>query len=337
MATIADVARRADVSTGTVSRVLNGHPSVRGLTRRAVLAAIEELGYQPNPVARNLRRARTGVLGVVVNYLDNQANLATLNTIAEQARERGVSLFYCDCRGSIQRQAAHLSELLARRVDGVLLQPAGPYQDQIKPLQQAGIPIILGGLRAPSGALPQVVIDEYDSSVAAYRHLLQLGHRRIALLQRWSSEEAPAWHGTGRNRAQAYLQAHAACGLPVDASLIVGAINPEEGGARMAALLRAPGRPTALVCGPHYFTPSVLLAIRRAGLSVPDDISVICYGDSPWAEAFNPPLSVVRTDYQQLGRNFAGLYFAPPSAPGAQIVRQPSELLLRESCAPPRT
>lgn len=336
MATIDDVARRAEVSTGTVSRVLNNHPAVRAATRRTVLAAIDALNYRPNPVARNLRRARTGAIGVVLARLANPANLATLNGIAAMAHARDVSLFVCDSAGSARQQAAHLAELCARRVDGVILQPISAYRAQLAPLLRAGIPVVIASLREPDGPQPQLVIDEFETSLAACRLLLYLGHRRIALLQQGFGGKPLARGGTGRNRERAYLQGHAEIEVPVDPTLNLLVGTSDDARTATAALLARADPPTAMICGPHYVAPAALLAIREAGLAVPTDLSFITYGDSPWAEAFNPPLTVVRTDYQDMGRRLVELLFSAAAAPSTSTVHQRAELVIRESCAAPR-
>ncbi len=336
MATIDDVARRAEVSTGTVSRVLNNHPAVRSLTRRSVLAAIEELNYSPNLVARNLRRARSGAIGVLVPNATNPSNLTIMHGIARVAGRHNSGIFFCDSDGSLENESAHLRQLCERRVDGVVFQPIGSYEKQAKLLQESGIRVVIAGLRTPGGMLPQMVVDEFDASVAAIRHLISLGHSRIALILRGFSTISVLKGGAMRNRFDAYNHAHAEAGLPVDQSLVVTAVSEEEAASRAATLLARADRPTALVSGIHYFSPSLLLAVRQVNLRIPEDLSFLSYGDSRWAEAFDPPLTVVRTDYELMGQRLGELLFSlTDGIAGETSLHQRSELIVRASCAPP--
>ncbi len=337
MATIHDVAQHAAVSIGTVSRVINNHPSVRPVTRRAVLQAIEAIGYHPNAVARNLRRARSGTLAVAVSYLDNPTNLAIVHGIAHAARERGIGLLLCDADGSYVTQGAHLTRLMEQRVDGVAIRPAGDFLPQVAPLLRAGIPVVPVGIRRSSGLHPEVIVDEEAASLAAMQLLTGLGHRRIGLLLRGFPDMREDGTGANRHRFQAYRRVHAEAGLEVSRRLVRLVYREEDIFTQTAALLALPDRPTALVAAVHYFVPEMLKAVKAAGLSIPGDLSFIAYGDSSWAEAVTPALTVVRTDYEEMGRRTADLLLsaiageAPPEPPPL-----PSALIVRESCGPAR-
>jgi LacI family transcriptional regulator len=336
MATIRDVARTAGVSIATVSRVINGDGSVHPTLRRLVEDAVQHTGYRPNAAARSLRRARTGTIGVVVPELRNPALTAIVQGIEQVAREREVSLFLCDAGGSFRAQGRHLERLHERRVDGVIIYPIGRFREQIAPLREAGIPVVVVGQRVQAGDLPGLVADEYDASRAAFRLLLDLGHRRIGFIVRGSVTSLPETDVMG-NRIAAYRAAHAEAGVPLNEALIVAARTSRETFGRAEALLSGPNPVTALVSGMHTDAPEVLAAIQAAGLCVPDDVSVISYGDSRWAEVFHPPLTVVRTDYDESGRRIADLLFAAARGEATpQTIHQQSELVIRGSCAPPR-
>jgi LacI family transcriptional regulator len=335
-ATIRDVAREANVSIGTVSRVVNGHASVHPQIRQEVERAIRQLGYRPNAGARDLRRGRTGTIGVVISDLSNPIFTPSVQGIERVAGARGTSLFLCDSAGFANAQALHLERLHERRVDGVILHPTGSYQAQLAQFADAGIPVVLIGQRRPTGAAAEVVVDEYDASLDAVRLLLRLGHRRIGLvLQQFGA--APFLQTSAQNdRVAAYRQAHDAAGVAVDDSLIVAAPDAAVAQSSVEALLSQSSRPSALLCGAHPYAPDLLAAVRDAGLTIPDDLSFISYGDSPWARVYHPPLTVIRTDYPEYGRRAAELLFAIiDGRPTAGPLRQRSELVVRGSCAPP--
>jgi LacI family transcriptional regulator len=337
LTTIRDVARSANVSVSTVSRVVNGDPAVHPVLRGQVEDTVRRLDYRPNAAARNLRRARTGTVGVVVSELLNPAFVAIVEGIERVASARGVGLFLCDSRTSNAGQAAHLARLHAQRVEGVVLQPFGGYSEQIAPLLRAGIPVVITGNRAPEGELPQVVVREHDASLAAFGLLLRLGHRRIAFSVR-ARGPLHGWSSAGilGARLEAYRQAHVLAGVRPDIAQII----PAPGGALTYGLTRAllarADRPTALVCGIHTDAASMLLAVKDAGLRIPRDLSFITYGDSSWTEAYRPGITAIRRDFAAYGDRAARLLFdVAGGVDGDRVLFQDCELIERESCAPP--
>jgi len=333
--TIRDVARSASVSVATVSRVVNGDPAVHPVLRRRVEECVRRLGYRPNAAARSLRRARSGTVGVVGSELQNPAFAAVVAGIERSAAERGVGLFLCDTHNSNAAQGAHLARLHAQRVDGVVLQPFGPYEQQLAPLLKAGIPVVLAGNRRPEGELPQVVVNEYVASLAAFRMLLRLGHRRIAFMVRgWGRRVAQTTTGIVGDRLAAYREAHAEAGVPVDDSLIVASPGGDDSYRLVRTLFARADRPTALICGVHSDVADMLLGVKDAGLCIPQDVSFVTYGDSRWAEAYEPALTVVRRDFAEYGRTIAGLLFAlADGRAGETLLSLDCELVERASCA----
>lgn len=338
MSTIHDVARAANVSITTVSRVMNGDARVHPTLRRAVEAAVHEIGYRPNAAARSLRLARTSTIGVVVPSLGNPVMPEIVHGIGRGATERGLGLFLCDSNDSTDQQGAHLQRLHERRVDGVIIYPAGPYAQQIAPLQAAGLPVVVIGQRVARGDGPQVVVDESDASYRATRSLLDLGHRHIAFIAPASASGSRARWGVMGARVAVLKQAHRDAGVPVDPSFIVAAEDSRGTQAAAAALMRRADRPTAVIVGRHAETPAVLLAIKELGLTVPRDVSLVAYGDSCWAEVFDPPISVVRSDYEAFGRRAIDLLQAISDGLAEMtIVHHPAEFVPRGSYAPPPT
>lgn len=337
MPTIHDVARSANVSIATVSRVVNGDRSVHPALRRAVEEAVRASGYRPNAAARSLRRARAGAIGVVVSELANPVFNAIVHGISRAAADRELSLFLCDSDESYAAQGAHLEQLHQRRVDGVITYPLGDVAAQVQPLRDDGIPVVVIGQRIPGGSPPELVVDEDDASCAALQLLLGLGHRRIALLVRGGSDRSSRAAGNVMAaRIAVYRRAHAKRGLPVDESLVVRTRGGAAAQTAVAALLQRPDPPTAIIVGIHTDAPEALLAIRQTGLRVPQDISLISYGDSRWAEVFEPPITVVRSDYAVFGRRAAELLFAVADGSTVELTQHhPAELVVRGSCAPP--
>lgn len=337
MPNIHDVAREAGVSIATVSRVMNGDASVHPALRQVVEEAVRRTGYRPNAAARSLRMARSNTLGVVVAEMLNPPFTSIVHGIAVAAAERGVSMFLCDAGGDFDLQAAHLERLHERRVDGVIIHPIGPYHAQVAALREDGIPVVVMGQRAPSGGFTEIVVDEDAASAAALRHLLACGHRRIAMLpRRWNVPDDPGF-ATHQVRAQIFRQVLRDAGIPSDEQVIVPTTGGRATYEAVRALLSGATPPTAVVCAIHSDAPEVLLAARELGLCVPEDLSLITYGDSRWAEAGNPPISVIANDYDAYGRKAAELIFMLIGGePGPIVQHHPAAYIARNSIAPPR-
>jgi LacI family transcriptional regulator len=335
--TIRDVARAANVSIGTVSRVVNGHPTVNPRLREAVEAAMKGLGYRPNAAARTLRIARTGTIGVVVSDLSNPIFHPMVHGISQVATEYDATLLLCDATAFAGAQAAHLRRLHELRVDGVILHPVAEYEEDIAPLEAAGMTVVITGQRHPRGGRPEMVVNEHLASRQAFKYLVDLGHRRIAHVIQGFMPRRLLPTSAQVDRLTAYREVHAEMGLPVDESLVLVAHRPEDAVDRVLAALQRPDPPTAIVSGAHAYTPHVLRAIRSAGLKVPRDLSFITFGDSAWSEANEPPITAIGLDYETYGRRLARLLFSVAAGQPAEVtLHQDSQFLLRESCAPPR-
>ncbi len=331
MTTILDVARLADVSIATVSRVINDDPAVRPGTRRIVEAAIAELDYRPNAAARSLRLARSNTLGLIVSDLANPIYMEVVHGIESVARAHGYSLFLCDGGNDPEAENLHLERLYERRVDGVVLYSVGRLPPAVKRFKASKTPVVAMGPSAFRCDLPGVMVSERTATVAAIQRLLDLGHERIGVINR----DVPP--GRYRYRTSPIAQELAAAGF-ADQPTIVDATSEEHCRDLTHALLTQPLPPTALVVLTHLLTPYVLQAIYDAGLRIPDDISVVAYGDSAWATVNRPPLSVVRIDYQAWGRETAEVLLHCINAPDDDTPKtlRAAQFIERESTGPAR-
>jgi LacI family transcriptional regulator len=292
--TIRDVAEWAQVSVGTVSRVMNGHPSVSPAIRRVVLEAIDELQYQPNAIARTLRTAKTFSLGLLVANMRNaEVAAAAIGGAEAAAQERGYALFVANTRRDPAVEEQYLRSLVGRRVDGLLCSPSMPLERVERIVQQAGVPTVIYGQPKPSDLLPTTVLNFSTATQEAIDHLRSLGHRHIGTVTHVSDAglgEAVAWgasyiHNALRQRGIKSSDGH---------DLIVQ--STDECTRRVAEMLARPKRPTALLVTPFYLVPAAIAGIRAAEASVPADVSVIGFGDSSWAQIVEPPISVVAAD-----------------------------------------
>lgn len=289
MATIRDVAERALVSVGTVSRVLNDHPKVRPATKRAVLQAIEELGYRPNAMARNLRSSRTNVIGLLFHDLAQPMAIRSVRGAEEAARAGGYGVLVADSQGDSERQEEHILHFMERRADGLVVFPVGPRTPVVDAVSNAkgSIPTVLIGQTAAHKVLPTAVVDEVRAVDDAIRHLAELGHRRIAIVTSRTY--------TNQSRGRMFQTSLRRSGMET-APLVVVEHWPDAIEATRS-LLSGKDRPTAIIAGTHGLAPWVIQGIRAAGCRVPDDVSMIAFGESDWAHAVEAPLSVIAVDF----------------------------------------
>jgi LacI family transcriptional regulator len=324
-----DVARRAGVGASSVSRVLAGHPDVSERMREAVMAAVEELGYRPDLLARGLRSGRTGTVGFVVADIENPMVAQTVTGAERRLREAGYSMLLTNSEGRADQDAGSIELLVQRSVDGLLLLLSDEENAcTVAALRRAECPVVLLDREIPDGAgIARVSFDHRPAMAAATRSLLALGHRRIGLLV----------GGPRRPRHERRAGVEEAIASEPEASLTVfeGALTAADGEASAARLIAAEPRPTALVVAGNVLCEGVLLAFARLGIRVPEDISLISCDDSPAAALHDPPISVVTRDMSAFGLRGAELLISQLEGAGAvEEVVLPTEFVERRSCAP---
>lgn len=298
--TIRQVAQRAGVSPTLVSFVLNGTRRVSPEKAKRVLDAVEELGYSPNANARSLRSRRTGLVGVVVPHLSNPF-FALLAGSAEQALgEQGYLAIICSTGSDPTRRRSYFDALLGVRVEGLLVYPTRETVEHVLTSARRGVPVILiereVELPATAPTFDAVVIDNEQGARRATDHLIELGHRRIGLVT------LPAESPSGPARISGYRKAFASWDLPVDESLIAAGTGTAEAGRDLTAgLLCRSDRPTALVITTNMQMLGALEAVRSAGLSVPDDLSIVGFGPSLMPAA-SLEATLVKYPAEEVGR-----------------------------------
>lgn len=329
--TLADVAARARVDRSVVSRVLNDDPrlNIRPETRARVVAAIDELGYRPNAIARSLRTRRSEALGLLIPDFSNPI-YATVITGAEAAAARNGLVLLMGSLSGTQAGAGRYAELADEgRVDGLLLAGTDPTGDLVARLEGAGVPWLLVNRRAP-GARRCVLLDDERAAAMAVEHLVALGHRRIAHIT------GPEASDTGARRRAGYLRAMADAGLEAPAALTAASDYTYASGAEaMRRLLAADPRPTAIFVANVAAAIGALAAARGAGVAVPGEVSVLAVHDLPLAEYLEPPLTTVRMPLRELGERAVELLLrTPPAEPVDEIVDGDIDLVVRGSTGP---
>ena len=296
MATIKDVAEYAQVSTATVSHVMNNTRVVMPETRRAVLDAVKALNYSPNAIARGLSRNATQTIGVVIADITSPFFAKLLRHVELAVSAKGFSLILCNTYENPERELASLRALQEQRVDGILITPTGRQQDIYRHFEDTSTPIVYVD-RLPAGAPGSFVgTDNLKSALEATRYLVGLGHERIALLvsrNRTSAMDA---------RIDGYRQALQEHGLSAERHDIAECSDDVTSAADAArAVMERDEPPTALIAGSHFATVGALAACRDLALKIPDDLSMVCFDNSSWTQVMNPPLTAVQKPIEQLG------------------------------------
>jgi LacI family transcriptional regulator len=332
MPTIKEVAKRAGVSIGTVSNVITGTAPVSAPKRERILAAIRDLNYHPNDVARSLKLRRTKMLGMVVSDITNPFFSQLVRGAEEAALKHGYLLLTFNTDDQVEREKQVLAVLRSRRVDGILLvvAPSEGKPAHIAETLALGTPLVCLDRVPPGIEVDSVSVNNTAGARNCIRHLLAMGHRRIAILTGSLRLQ------TARQRLRGYEEALREAGIPVDPKLIYeGDFRAESGYSLGQALLAKTNRPSALFISNALMAIGVLKAVGELGLQCPRDIAIATFDDLPLAEILRTPLTAVAQPAHQIGYKGAELLVRKIEAADKQsepvALRLPTELKIRES------
>jgi LacI family transcriptional regulator len=315
MATVQDVAKLAGVSTATAARALGGYGSVRAATQQRVLDAAAELGYRPNALARSMITGLTHSIGVVLADIENPFFYGALRGITDTARSRGFDVLLANTDEDPADERKVIAALVERRVEGLILCPTdGESRSHLNALLRSGMPVVLLDRPMRGFKADSVGLDNRHAAADATRHLIELGHRRIAIVTGGPPEaepllRRPLMKGVERignttfpARAAGFRDAMLAAGIEPRPDYISAAgFHRHEAEAAAIGLLQLDEPPTAIIAFDSVLTLGVLLAFRRLGLRCPEDVSLVGFDDAEWAEVVSPALSVVRQPVYDIG------------------------------------
>jgi LacI family transcriptional regulator len=295
--TIADVARRARVSTATVSRVLAGHGRARQETRERVFAAARDLGYRPSRVARSLRQRATRTLGLIVTDIENPFFPQLVRAVEDAAHDLGYAILLCNAADDPERESEYLDLLVDRWVDGVVIAASSLGGRHREWLADAPLPIVLVNSPVQDIGLSTISSDSHAGGELAARHLAELGHRRIGLVG------APARNVDGPARLAGARDALRAAGIG-DGEIHVAADDAGVAGGQRAAaeILGRDPAVTGLVAYNDLMAIGAMRAVRASGRRVPDDVSVTGFDDVDLAAFVDPPLTTIAQSTAEMGR-----------------------------------
>jgi DNA-binding LacI/PurR family transcriptional regulator len=330
-ATLQDVAAATGVHVSTVSRVLNGSPAlkVRPETRRRIHEAAESLNYRPNAIARSLRLAATGTLGLLVPSLRNPVYSAIIRGAFDRARGNGFVVVLAEDTDDEAAPEAYDRLVRQGRIDGLLIASIHPDS----PLQALAltqeVPFVFVNRRCLLDGQSNVSMREEDAGRLAARHLIGLGHRRLAHLA------GPADLDTSARREVGFREVVEAAGIQ---PIVHDAPFEEHGGHRaMQHMLMLDPPPTGVFVSNLNQSIGALAAARRMGLQVPADVSIIGYDDDPVGEYLEPPLTALRMPMHQLGAVGVDemLSRIAGGAPRDIVLEEAPELVVRASTGRP--
>jgi LacI family transcriptional regulator len=327
--TLADLAREAQTSASTASRALSGRGYVSAGVRERLLDAADRLGYVPNASARTLKQRQSRVVGVVVSDLGNQFYARLAAGIEQTLRDADYQMMLLGDNSEGAEELAGARTFLAMRAPGVIMTPVGSEATEL--LVAHGTAVVEVDRQLATVPCDAVVIDNEGGARAATAHLLELGHRRVGLLVAetdWTSDAG---------RLRGFRAAHADAGVQLDERLIVRIpFDAPDAEARIEALL-SEASPTAIFAANNLLAEQAWHVLRRRGLRLPSDVSLVGFDDVPWMEMVDPGITVVAQPTIELGRCAARLLLrrienplVPPS-----VERLDPTLVVRASTAPP--
>lgn len=331
MATIQEVARLAGVSTATASRVISGRGYVSPASRDQVLAAADELGYVPNGLARGLKTRRSGLVALLVPEIVNSFYTTVVRGVEDVANANGLQVIVGNTDEDAAKERAYVELMVSTHVDGVVIAPASGTARTLKPLLVAKAPpTVLVDRSVPGVAADLVRGDSVGGAQTLTRHLIALGHSRIALVN-----GNPAT-SVARERELGFRAACAEAGAPVDEGLVSsGTWFVDDAASRTGNLLDRTEAPTAILATNNFMAIGALRALRERGMRVPDDLALVSFDDVPDAAEIDPFLTALAQPAYTMGtiamqlllERIGGTFRGEPR----EVILAP-KLLVRRSC-----
>jgi LacI family transcriptional regulator len=336
-ATLRDVALAAGVHPSTASRALNEstRPMVKVATVRKVLSAADRLGYRPNSLARGLKMSRTFTVGVLIPDLTNPLFPPVVRGLEDGMAGPGYTVVAANTDGDDDKERAIVEAMLNRRIDGLVVATARREHPLVQELARSGIPLVLVVRTVDDSPVSAVVGDDHEGIGLAVRHLVALGHTRIAHVA------GPQDVSAGLVRYHSFLSWMGHVGLPVDEDLVVftDAFQEAPGAEAFRTLLDRRVEFTAAIAGNDLIALGCYDVMAERGLHIPQDVSVVGYNDILFCDKFNPPLTTVRIPSYQMGLKAAELLLDAIKSPGDAPIslRLKPQLMQRRSTGPVRS
>ena len=331
--TISDVARQANVSIATVSRVLNASPLVTNDTAERVQAAIRQLSFVPHATARGLASRRTHTLGLVLPVIGREYFAPLLRGIETEVRQSGYHLLIETTETPDPSTHPYLRGLGEHNTDGLIMFADSVEEEDLLRLHKNGFPIVLLQQSPPDGMdIPVISIENKSSAQKIVAHLIEVhNRRRIAFLRGQERHEDAIWREKGYRAA---LQSYA---IPFDSSLVAyGGFDPNIAKEAVTKLITDAVEFDAIFTGDDDAASGVFAALHQAGKRVPQDVAVVGFDDAPFSRYLTPSLTTVRAPTEEVGRTAVRQLLKLIKTENAEpLILLPTELVLRTSCGCP--
>ncbi|HZG85977.1 LacI family DNA-binding transcriptional regulator [Paenibacillus sp.] len=337
--TVYDIAKEANVSVATVSRVLNDTAPVKASTREKVNAVIQKYQFQPNALARSLISKATGMIGMILPDITNPFFPEVFKGAEDEARAKGYTFFLCNSGGDYRRESEYLSALKEKRVDGIIFlggrinasRCSPELASEVAELAEQ-IPVILVNGALPKSGVHRVMSDETLGAELAMQHLIDLGHRDIAFIG-GVADMIPTMQ-----KVKAFKKKLSENGLPIRPEWVLNKdFSVENGKELMAELLRGSKRPSAVMCVNDFTAVGAVKTAIERGLRIPEDISIVGYDDTPLSTTVIPELTTVAQRTYELGKQSVTLLHQLINGEKTKKVTMlRPELVVRQSTGPYR-
>ncbi|KGP91203.1 LacI family transcriptional regulator [Pontibacillus chungwhensis BH030062] len=326
--TIQDVARLANVSIATVSRVLNDQPGYSEKTKQKVLKTIEELGYQPNAIARGLVNRKTSTIGVLFPSVSGLLSAEILHGIEAKAHEHGNSVIVCNTAENREKTIKYLQVLQEKRVDGLIFVSEAVTDEYYEIFSRMDIPVVLVSTESYHHPLPYVKVDDRHAAYAATRHLIEEGHTNIGMMAGDPDDLIAGWP-----RIEGYRLAMREAGLSLDDSLIepCESFQYKDGKSGFTSLMNRHSELTAIFAASDELAIGAISAAYNKSIHIPDDVSIVGYDNLLLAEMSVPPLTTIAQPFQRMGSRAVQMMVDLINGEDAESAILPHELVIRDS------
>lgn len=333
MATLRDVAEKADVSIATVSRVINNPNKVSEDTLERVRQTMRRLDYNPSRVAQRLRgsKGKSKMLGLIIPDIQNPFYSNIVRGIEDVAYRNNYAVILCNSDENAEKEKFYLNVLHSESVDGILLPPIHQYGRVVEEIVELGIPLVCVDRKFSKVSVDTVVINNYKGAYSAVTHLVEKGHKKISIITSLTK------FSSFQERKEGYKKALEDNGINIDEKLIKEADprSSEHAKEITLKLLGSNDPPSALFVTNNLMGLGALQAIKELGLQIPEDISLIVFDEMPWATITTPTITTVKQPAYEMGRRAAELCFQRIEDPDRDHVEimMNAELIVRESTA----
>lgn len=331
-ATLKEVAQLAGVSTATVSNVINGKKYVSSEVKKQVFSVMQALNYQPNTIAKSLRKQESRIVGLLISDVANPFFASVARGIEKELASNDYNVLLCNTDSSVEKERDYLEGLIGKRIDGLIVSSAGNTGDYFRSLEETGVPIVFLN-RCPQFMNCDVILtNNMRGAYYATEHLIRHGYERIAIIT------GPTSLSTGKDRLTGYRRAFEDYGITEQEALVKqGRFDIDSGYEKMKELMEQENKPDAVFISNNSMTLGGYKYLREKGIRIPDQLAVIVFDDPEWADLVDPPVTSVRQPSYELGVQAAKLMMASIKDRKTKhdIMYMDPALIVRQSCGCP--